>query len=235
MRWSILFVCMAIMMFNATVVYAKYYGQVMQDKYLNEQVFRDKKHGVFVDVGAHDGISISNTYFFESELDWHGICLEPYPEFYEKLAKNRKCVCLPVCAGKETGITKFLKIHCPKNPYVEMLSGMLNNYNAAHLKRIEISLKKYGGYSEIIDLPVRTLTDILHEHNIITVDFLSIDVEGGELDVILGLDFSQFTIRYILIENNYKNEFKPIQNILEMHGYKKIHSFDFDELFELQS
>lgn len=54
---------------------------------MNERFFKNLKNGVFFDIGAHDGVSLSNTYFFEKELGWSGICLEPIPEVFERLKK----------------------------------------------------------------------------------------------------------------------------------------------------
>ena len=66
-----------------------YYSQFGQDKYLNENFFHNKSNGTYVDIGAHDGITGSNTYFFDL-LGWEGICFEPLPEIYNQLVINRK-------------------------------------------------------------------------------------------------------------------------------------------------
>lgn len=54
-------------------VYSQYFSQFEQDKFLNEKFFKNKKNGVFIDIGAHNGINLSNTYFFEKKLNWRGI------------------------------------------------------------------------------------------------------------------------------------------------------------------
>ena len=64
-----------------------YYSQCKQDQYINESFFKGKDSGVFVDIGAHNGISLSNSYFFEKELGWNGVCIEPMPEVYSELKK----------------------------------------------------------------------------------------------------------------------------------------------------
>lgn len=209
---------------------AEYYAQVGQDAYLNEHIFKNKKNGVFVDVGAHDGISFSNTYFFEKELGWTGVCIEPHPDCFAKLVQQRTARCFAACAGNYEGEVKFLKI----SGYPEMLSGVLSLYDPAHIARIEAELAYYGGSSQIIAVPMRRLTSMLHEAQLYEIDFLSLDVEGSELEVLQGIDFSQFRIHYILIERNYNQTFKPIADLLIRNGYLNIASFDFDELFELQ-
>ena len=57
----------------------QYYSQFKQDQFLNEVLFNNKKNGFFIDIGAHDGVTISNTLFFEKQNDWKGICIEPNP------------------------------------------------------------------------------------------------------------------------------------------------------------
>lgn len=67
----------------------KYYSQCGQDEYLNRKIFKNRKNGLFLDIGANDCISFSNTYFFEKELNWKGICIESLPEVFKELEKNR--------------------------------------------------------------------------------------------------------------------------------------------------
>lgn len=67
----------------------KYYSQSGQDEWVN-QFFNSKKKGFFIEVGAYDGIQTSNTYFFEKNLDWDGICIEANPQIFQKLKVNRK-------------------------------------------------------------------------------------------------------------------------------------------------
>lgn len=102
---------------------AEYYGQCAQDKLLFEHYFWGKKEGVFVDIGAHNGVTYSNSYFFE-KLGWKGLCVEPIPECYQQLVKNRKCVTVQGCVTDFTGKGEFVRI---KSPVVglEMLSGLL--------------------------------------------------------------------------------------------------------------
>jgi hypothetical protein len=65
----------------------KYYSQIRQDRYI-DFFFSKKRNGVFVDIGANDGVTLSNTYFLEKERHWTGICIEPIPSSFEKLKAN---------------------------------------------------------------------------------------------------------------------------------------------------
>ena len=66
---------------------AKYHSQVGQDKFINEKVFRGLRNGYFVEIGAFDGVTFSNSYFFEKELGWKGICIEPMKKYYENIVR----------------------------------------------------------------------------------------------------------------------------------------------------
>ena len=75
----------------------KYYSQYGQDAFLYNKIFAYKAgNGIFIDVGAYDGITFSNTYLFE-KLGWTGICIEPDPSSFEVLKKTRNCI-LENCA-----------------------------------------------------------------------------------------------------------------------------------------
>src|SRR5580700_5035187 len=87
-------------MINLTC-FATYHGQFRQDKFINDHFFKNRKNGTFIDIGAFDGVSLSNTCFFEKELDWSGICIEPIPEIYEQLKANRNCTCIHGCIAVE--------------------------------------------------------------------------------------------------------------------------------------
>ena len=91
-------ITLAILFF--TIVDAKntgYYSQYGQDKFIHETFFSNKRDGTFVEIGASDGFFISNTYFFEKNLNWKGICIEPNPKLFSSLKKNRNCICYNCC------------------------------------------------------------------------------------------------------------------------------------------
>src|SRR3972149_7086762 len=82
---------------RAVEIQPKYYSQYQQDKWLYENIFKNNTNGFFVDIGASDGIKFSNTYFFEKMLGWNGVCVEPLPDIYKRLIKNRNCICINGC------------------------------------------------------------------------------------------------------------------------------------------
>jgi len=202
----------------------KYYSQFLQDKYLNEKVFMNKKHGVFIDIGAHDGVLLSNTYFFEKTLDWTGICIEPLPEVFDRLEKNRTSICINGCVTETRTKVPFLKI----SGYSDMLSGIIDKYDPEHLKRIEHEQAVHGGTSELVDVEGYPLNALLEFYGIYHVDFISLDTEGGELDILKSIDFSRFQVDVIVVENNYSVQFNEF---LSSKGYIKITNLGCDEIY----
>lgn len=208
--------------------YAPYYSQCGQDKYLNEEIFNNKKNGVFIDIGAHDGISYSNTYYFEKHLGWTGLCIEPYPERFEELCRNRKSLCVQCCVSNYEGVAEFLKISGPGD--LEMLSGIYNAYDPRHVQRIQNTAAQLGNTTaDLIKVPVVTLTTLLSQLNIQQIDFISIDTEGGELDILKSIDFNLFDIDVIVVENNYNTP--DIVNFLTSKGYLYLGWLDWDQVF----
>lgn len=158
--------------------FAKYYSQDSQDRYLNENYFRNLKNGVFVEIGAYDGITLSNTYFYESELDWKGICIEPIPYRYAELIKNRKCICIEGGIADREGDTQLLLVSSPF-PTLDMLSGLKEKYDPRHLERVNYYIQVHGGEYDCINVKCFLLNDLLTKNGLDHVNYLSIDTEGG--------------------------------------------------------
>lgn len=88
----------------------KYFSQYGQDEFLDKNVFKDQEGGFFVDIGAHDGVSLSNTAFFEKYRHWSGICFEPNPHIFSKLKNNRSCIKIEGCVAEFNGKANFLQV-----------------------------------------------------------------------------------------------------------------------------
>lgn len=201
-----------------------YYSQLGQDRYLNGNYFKNKVNGVFVDVGAHDGKTYSNSKFFE-DLGWSGLCIEPIPSIFNQLKENRKCICENYAVSDVEGEDEFLLVH----GYAEMLSGLAKEYDPMHLDRIKGEINHYGGSKEIIKINTLKLQTLLDKHNINSVDFLSVDTEGNELKVLKSIDFTKTKIFSVSIENNYKD--KSINEFLSNVGFEYVTNLDVDEIY----
>lgn len=202
-----------------------YKSQAGQDQFINEMFFHNKKNGVFLDIGAHDGQSFSNTYFFEKDLQWKGICFEPLPHLFKKLRECRDCICINACVSKNEGTVPFLHL----DSCDEMLSGMCGTYDARQLQTVMNDIAQFGGECKILQVPSVSLNKIVKEYGINHVDFLSLDTEGSELEILKSIDFSQITIDIITVENNFNEG--SIQTFLEENGFIFITRLHVDDIY----
>lgn len=201
-----------------------YYSQAGQDKFVSECLFKNTPKGTFVDIGANDGVKLSNTLHFENK-GWNGLAIEPHPKIYKKLISNRNCTCLNLGITSEKGTKIFRSIDGPVN----MLSGFVDLYDKRHDERISHEINLHGGKYEDIEVPCNSLHGILEVHNIKHIDFLSIDVEGAELEILRTLDFKRVNVSVITVENNYK-DFR-IPRLLQKSGFRIIAMIGDDNVF----
>jgi FkbM family methyltransferase len=175
--------------------------------------FNGKTNGIYVDIGANDGVTWSNSLTFEINYHWKGICIEPHPKAFAKLINNRKSINLNIAICDTNNELDFMSIE----GHAEMLSGLITKYNTHHIQRIQKETQQYGDKVTTLKIKCKTLTDVLREHNIQHVDYLSIDTEGGETSVIEGIDFSKNSFDLISLECNYDPE--PLHNLMNKRGF----------------
>ena len=201
-----------------------YSSQIGQDYLIDQFIFPSRSNGVFVDVGAHDGVSFSNTYFFESKKAWTGLCIEPNPDVFEQLVKNRNCKKAQVAIGARNGTTEFTVA-----TGVDMLSGVSSNLNRRHRKRMDREIREVDGSKRVIQIPIVTLQSLLDLNNIERIDFLTIDTEGSELDVIRGIDFGRTLITCIVLERNYTSG--GVLKFLRTKGFIRLMALSHDDIY----
>ncbi len=203
---------------------AMYFSQNQQDRFIRTTFFPHKNNGTFVEIGAHNGIKFSNTFFFE-QIGWKGICIEPITEVFEQLCKNRTCICINGCIADFTGEAQFLHVkgHC------EMLSGLIHKFDPRHIERIKREATANRDTFETFPVYCFNLNDLLKQYNFFHIDFLSIDTEGGELDIIKSIDFDTYSIDVICIEDNYG--YPEIQTFLESKGFALTKKLECDLIF----
>jgi len=198
---------------------------VEQDRYLNEKVFFGKRDGFFIDIGAHDGVTYSNSCFFERELGWSGICVEPILEVFELLEKSRTAKCIQAAVCGTSGVKTFTRIAGAP----EMLSGIRRSYDQRHLNRIGLELVRDGGKLEDIEVRGMTFGELMALTDR-PVDFCSIDTEGSEFEIMSAVDFTMENVpRCFVIENNYASH--EVENLMTSHGYYLIQRLSSDEVY----
>lgn len=205
-----------------------FYSQYAQDEFIYNTFFKDKKEtGFFLEIGADDGIRFSNCKFYEETLNWKGIAIEAREAAYNKLVKNRNCICLNNCLSDVEEETDFLEL----KGYGIGLSGIVNKYDPRHVQRIkkEVRNVKHEDRS-VIKVKTVKLSSILEKYNIVNIDFLSIDTEGSELDILKVLDFNKYNINVITIEDNYNDP--KLMTFFKDRGYEFIKQIKCDKIFK---
>jgi FkbM family methyltransferase len=208
-----------------------YYSQDKQDEILHKQLFKTFEGGFFVDVGANDGVRFNNTLFFEKNLKWKGINIEPLKLVFEQLKINRPhAINLRVAVDTKDGEAEFMS----NSGSTEMLSGLVQHYETRHKERLDNENVAYGGLTDIVRVKTRTLKSIFEEYKVAHIHYLSIDVEGAEMAVLQSIDFEKVFIDCIGFENNYGDRSPEIISFLESKGFKECHRGGLD-IFMLHS
>ena len=201
-------------------------SQHKQDEFI-VNYFKGKKNGVFVDIGAHDGITLSNTYVLEKELGWTGICIEPMPRQFKNLSECRTSK-LYNCAIYDTnGTEKFTMVDY--DGYPDMLSGISKDITIKHMSGILSESSRMGAKLKYIDVQTRILNEILEENNTYEVDFLSVDVEGAELKILKGIDYDKFHIKVIIYENGENTN--SVRDFLKSKDFSFYKRLGIDDVF----
>lgn len=165
----------------------------------------NKKYGFFIELGANDGLFQSNTAYFEKKMGWKGILIEPSLMGYELCKVNRpNSICLNyACVSNEY-----------KYDYVEGDFGDNNPMGSVNgLRTMNTNLVK---------VKTNTLEKILDEYCNVNIDFLSLDTEGYELEILKGLNLNKYRPKFMLIEV-YNKDYEAIINYLNLHNYN-LHS-----------
>lgn len=196
-----------------------YYSQCGQD-YIVNFLFGGKRDGFFLDIGGNDPIMINNTYYFE-QLGWSGLAFEPLKKYVDKW-KERKTECIQIALGNSEEEIEF--VEAKKDYLSRRLDGKL--IETVNLDEAEI-IEKYV-------VKQRKLSDVLNERGIHNIDYMSLDVEGAEFDILEGINWEKDIIKVISVENedgfNMENK---IRDYLYSKGYIYWARIEQDDIFIL--
>ena len=199
---------------------SRYYSQAGQDKIIFETFFKNLNEGFFVDLGAYDGIMGSNSFFFEKHLGWQGVLVEPSKNQFAKLYNNRVNKCINKAVSKSNQKLEFVDV---VSGYTQM-SGLNQSHYQDTYNTIRADL---NSNTQIYNVDTSTFNDLVTQTDI---DYLSIDIEGGELDILKSIDFNIYKIKVISVENNKPNEIS-YSNFLETKGFKFFEYCGADEIY----
>ena len=171
--------------------------------------YNKKRRGFYVEIGANDGMNLSNTYILEHNYNWRGICVEPDPRKIFALQNNRpRSTCVDAAIYSYSGGLEPFTLSENDGLY----SGLTKHLNAT---REEI------GTPEHIYVKTMTLLDLLEEYKAPRfIEYLSLDTDGSEFQILNAFDFSKYEFGIIDVEHNYiEPNRSQIRNVLESNGY----------------
>lgn len=170
-----------------------------------------KRNGFFVEFGATNGIELSNTYLLEMEFGWNGILAEPAICWHDDLVNNRTATICTKCVWRKSG--EFLSFNMVSDAELSTIAEFNNRDNHA-------KLRSNGTCYEVETI---SLLDLLILNNAPeNIDYLSIDTEGSEFDILSAFDFDKYNIKIITCEHNYTNDRDKIYKLLSGYGYTRI-------------
>lgn len=179
----------------------------------------NKVEGYFVEFGAMDGITVSNTFLLESQYSWSGIVAEPARRWRCSLKQNRNCSVDFRCVWRKSG--ELLEFNETVDPGFSTLKSL--SYSDYHAR-----IRKKGN---IYDVETVSLTDLLRHYDAPkTIDYLSIDTEGSELEILNSFAFDDYVVRVITVEHNHSDKRLEIHELLTSKGYKRV--FDLFSMYD---
>jgi FkbM family methyltransferase len=180
------------------------------------------KPGFFVEFGASDGVALSNSHMLEKHFGWTGVLCEPSTAWHEALKQNRSCIIDTRCVYSVSG---------EKISFSENYLGELSAITAYAEPNASGILKRTTSSYEVETI---SLLDLLKEHNAPKfVDFLSIDTEGSEFEILKNFDFQSYCFGAICVEHNFADTREKIKKLLLANGYVQVHLdlSDFDDWY----
>jgi FkbM family methyltransferase len=196
----------------------KYYSQFGEDKII-ESYFDSKYIGGCIDIGASNGVLINNTKHFE-ELGWYCLCIEPNPRYTKELKLNR--LNIVECAISDIEGNSIFNVVDLGNNCEDAISALkiderlLNKFNYVSITPINVSVMT-------LDNCLKTF----YKYN--KIDFISIDTEGTELDVLKSFSIEKWNPKLFVIENNFNDP--DIEVYLDQFGYKKDRKLEVNEFY----
>lgn len=203
-----------------------FYSQFGEDRIL-AGIFGNRRQGVCVEVGANDGVTDSTTYHFE-RLGWQCVLVEPNPQLCMLIRRNRSAVLHECAASNCAGSTTLLVAEGAERAHgVSAISGT---------PRAREKIEAYGFTARPVSVRTETLDRILEQSGLRgRIDFISIDVEGHELEVLKGMSLSRWSPRIILVEDNSGFQDPGVSDWLGQHGYERFRRTGVNDWFASRS
>lgn len=190
-----------------------------------DRYFNRMEGGTFVDIGGYDGVTGSNTVFLEKWRGWTGVLVEPVDTYRAKAEKTRSCPCLPYAVADQAGTASFISV---TEGFTQM-SGLSETYDEGVLQKVRENPRHK---ESMMTVETKTLAAILDDSGITHPDFVSLDIEGGELAALRVFPFDEHQVGIWAIENNTAS--REINDLMHSHGYELIDFCGPDEIYALR-
>jgi FkbM family methyltransferase len=186
------------------------HAQIRQDLWVCWEMC-EARSGYFVEFGATDGVTNSNTALLEREYGWQGILAEPNPSWHADLRQNRQAAVDPRCVAARTGDeVDFLVVD---DPELSTIAAYAGQDHFAEMRR----------RAPAITVETVALNDLLVTHNAPPViDYMSIDTEGSECEILSTFDFRRWQVRLFSIEHNNTGREAELDALLSRNGYQRV-------------
>lgn len=212
---------------NLTIYRNKHFSQIGQDKLVAE-LLHGLEGGFFVESGAYDGVSLSNTLFFEASKGWKGVLIEANPTLYRTIItnSNRTCMAVNACISPVPYSTSLeFRLAGP-------IGGLVSHFSDQHSKRVAHETGQAAGSDNVIRVPCRPLHAVLNQIGVTRVDYWSLDTEGSEADILSATDFDKLDIQVITVEVNDAAAEAKVKAVMAARHEFKLHSkIDFDLVY----
>ncbi len=171
-----------------------------------------KRSGYFVEFGATNGVSLSNSHLLEKDFGWNGILAEPAKVWHTELVKNRTAIIDFDCVWKESG--QELQFAVAENAEF----STLGNFAASDAHK---NARKSAAWQSVKTV---SLNDLLERHSAPDIiDYLSVDTEGSEFEILKAFDFGRRVVSVITCEHNFSNQRQNIYDLLIANGYTRVY------------
>jgi FkbM family methyltransferase len=183
-----------------------------------------KAQGTFIEIGAYDGVSLSNSLFFE-RLGWKGVLVEAHPELARRCRENRPgaTVVHAALGPVDGGSVRFSMVRGDTG--LDTLSFV--STTEQHRNRI----RARGGDIEQVEVPSRTLRSVVAEIGLGDVDWMSVDVEGSEIAVLEGSGLDSFRPKVVVVEDNSRGRDAEIGKFLAGYGYRRVKTVGCNDIY----
>lgn len=162
-----------------------------------------KRYGTFLEFGAFDGVNFSNSFLLEKQFEWVGLLIEPVPNNFKKINFDRKCQILNAAVTPYK--SSFVKILEPPASNLSYITNSRNIFKRVH------------------KVPAFTLEEILDKYFYdCNLDFLSIDIEGNDFEILKSVDLKKRNIQCVSVEHNNRDDSQEIVSYMKANGYQTV-------------